>query len=135
MTQERQIRQAIKHLETAAATLRKLLQSSEELQEKTELKEGSGELCLECKKPLGDKHSRGLCNACYHAARRQIRQKSVTEDELMNAGRLGQRDTPGRKSTRNYLNLPPVAKTQELQVETTKPPESSVEAKPRRGKK
>ena len=134
MTQQSQIRQAIKQLETAIATLRKMLPSKDKPQENPG-DDLAGKLCLECKKPIEINGRRGLCGGCYHAAMRLLKYTPTTEDELIAANRIAPRSKPGRKSTRDYSHLPPVAKTQELQAETTKPPESSAEAKPRRGKK
>lgn len=134
MTQHNQIRQAIKQLESAIATLRKMLPSKDKPQ-KQPVTDFAEQLCLECKKPIETKGRRGLCGGCYHEAMRMLKYSPTTEDELIAANRIAPRSKPGRKSTRNYSNLPPVEKTQELQAETAKPPELSAEAKPRRGKK
>jgi hypothetical protein len=135
MTQNTELRQAVKHLESALSVLKKLLQITNAAADNALHDANSKELCLECKNPLRPIHRRGLCNGCYHAAMNAIKDKAFTDDQLFAAGRIGPRQKPGRKPTRDYSNLPSPLDAATVQVEKTECPESSAAAKRLRGKK
>ena len=60
--------------------------------------------CLGCERKLvkGERVSRGLCGTCYHGARRAMRMKKASENDLIRKGQLLPSNPGGRKPANNF---------------------------------
>lgn len=60
------------------------------------------EICLGCSGELGERPIRGLCSACYQAARRLIRLGETDEKQLIKHGHLLPAKTSGRPRIQRF---------------------------------
>jgi len=60
--------------------------------------------CVGCEREIGDGDTsrRGLCNACYQAARRAINGKKISEQQLVRDGKMMPPDIGGRPTENKF---------------------------------
>jgi hypothetical protein len=66
---------------------------------KQRLKLADADKCLGCEKSLARDGTRGLCGACYQAARRAITKGQTTEAAMIRAGQMLESAPPGRPAS------------------------------------
>ncbi len=60
--------------------------------------------CVGCEREIGENEicRRGLCNACYQAARRAINSKKMSEQQLVRDGKMMPPDVGGRPTDNKF---------------------------------